>query len=130
MIVLSVLVYLPAWAVTTFGVVMIATHNLFDFIRSDNPLWTILHSPNVVYFGARATQSSSPIHSSPGSESLQQAMALVRSTAGRLSVAEPFFFVLASPSLLALSSFAPSTATAIHSTGHLSAPRSIRSSLS
>ncbi len=49
MIVLSVLVYLPAWAVTTFGVVMIATHNLFDFIRSDNPLWTILHSPNVVY---------------------------------------------------------------------------------
>src|SRR5271165_2947277 len=36
MIVLSVLVYLPAWAVTAFGVVMIATHNLLDPIRSSN----------------------------------------------------------------------------------------------
>src|SRR6202161_3175047 len=32
MIVLSALVYLPAWAVTTFGVVMIAGHNLFDSV--------------------------------------------------------------------------------------------------
>jgi uncharacterized membrane protein len=46
MIVLSGLVYLPAWAVATFGVVMIAGHNLFDAVQSDNPLWTILHSPN------------------------------------------------------------------------------------
>lgn len=46
MIVLSALVYLPPWAVTTFGVVMIATHNLFDSVRSTNPLWTILHSLN------------------------------------------------------------------------------------
>jgi len=46
MIVLSRLVYLPAWAVATFGVVMIATHNLFDSVQSDNPLWSILHSPN------------------------------------------------------------------------------------
>jgi uncharacterized membrane protein len=46
MIVLSGLVYLPAWAVATFGVVMIATHNLFDSVQSANPLWTILHSPN------------------------------------------------------------------------------------
>ncbi|MGA2746552.1 MAG: heparan-alpha-glucosaminide N-acetyltransferase domain-containing protein, partial [Candidatus Sulfotelmatobacter sp.] len=30
MITLSVLVYLPAWVVATFGVVMIASHNLFD----------------------------------------------------------------------------------------------------
>jgi uncharacterized membrane protein len=49
MIVLSALVYLPAWAVTTFGVVMIATHNLFDSITSTNPFWIILHSLNVVY---------------------------------------------------------------------------------
>jgi uncharacterized membrane protein len=49
MIVLSVLVYLPAWAVTTFGVVMIATHNLLDSISSTNPLWSILHSPNIIY---------------------------------------------------------------------------------
>jgi len=48
MIVLSVLVYLPAWAVTAFGVVMIATHNLLDPIRSSNALWSILHSPNFV----------------------------------------------------------------------------------
>src|SRR5271170_2538887 len=46
MITLSGLVYLPAWAVATFGVVMIAGHNLFDSVQSDNPLWTILHSPN------------------------------------------------------------------------------------
>jgi uncharacterized membrane protein len=48
MIVLSVLVYLPTWLVATFGVVMIATHNLFDSIQSANPLWTILHSPNLI----------------------------------------------------------------------------------
>jgi uncharacterized membrane protein len=46
MIVLSVLVYLPSWLVATFGVAMIATHNLLDSIQSSNPLWTILHSPN------------------------------------------------------------------------------------
>ena len=46
MITLSPLVYLPAWAVTAFGVVMIATHNLFDSVESSNWLWTILHSPN------------------------------------------------------------------------------------
>jgi uncharacterized membrane protein len=46
MIVLSGLVYLPAWAVASFGVVMICTHNLFDSVRSSNWLWTILHSPN------------------------------------------------------------------------------------
>ncbi len=45
MIVLSALVYLPASVVTTFGVVMIATHNLLDSIDSSNPLWSILHSP-------------------------------------------------------------------------------------
>jgi uncharacterized membrane protein len=48
MITLSVLVYLPAWLVTTFGVVMIASHNLLDSIESSNPLWTILHSPNFI----------------------------------------------------------------------------------
>jgi uncharacterized membrane protein len=46
MIVLSGLVYFPAWAVAAFGVVMIATHNLFDSVESSNWLWTILHSPN------------------------------------------------------------------------------------
>jgi uncharacterized membrane protein len=48
MITLSVLVYLPASVVTTFGVAMIACHNLFDSVDSSNPLWSILHSPNVI----------------------------------------------------------------------------------
>ena len=37
MIVLSVLVYLPASIVTTFGVVMIASHNLLDSVQSSQP---------------------------------------------------------------------------------------------
>jgi uncharacterized membrane protein len=49
MIVLSVLVYLPTSVITAFGIVMIATHNLFDPIRSTNPIWSILHSPNVIF---------------------------------------------------------------------------------
>ena len=48
MIVLSALVYLPAGWVGTFGVIMIAGHNLLDSIRSSNPLWTTLHSPNFI----------------------------------------------------------------------------------
>ena len=48
MIVLSALVHLPPSVVTGFGVVMIATHNLFDSVRSSNPLWSILHSPNII----------------------------------------------------------------------------------
>lgn len=50
MILLSVLVYLPAWVVTTFGVVMIAAHNLTDNVAPSvfgvfAPLWKILHTP-------------------------------------------------------------------------------------
>jgi uncharacterized membrane protein len=48
MITLSVLVYLPASVVATFGLLMIATHNLFDSVRSSNPIWSILHSPNFI----------------------------------------------------------------------------------
>jgi uncharacterized membrane protein len=46
MIVLSALIWLPPSIITAFGVIMIATHNLFDSVQSSNPLWTILHSPN------------------------------------------------------------------------------------
>jgi uncharacterized membrane protein len=49
MIVLSVLVYLPAWAVTTFGIVMIATHNLFDSVNSSSVLWSILHTQSPIF---------------------------------------------------------------------------------
>jgi len=46
MVVLSGLVYLPVSVVTAFGIVMIATHNLFDGVQSSNSLWIILHSQN------------------------------------------------------------------------------------
>jgi uncharacterized membrane protein len=48
MIVLSALVYLPPAAVTTIGIVMIATHNLLDSVRTTNWFWSILHVPNVL----------------------------------------------------------------------------------
>jgi uncharacterized membrane protein len=48
MITLSALVRLPAFAVTALGVLMIAGHNLFDSVKSANPLWAILHSPGFV----------------------------------------------------------------------------------
>jgi uncharacterized membrane protein len=49
MIVLSALIYVPASWVAAFGVVMIAGHNLLDGIQSANPIWSILHSPNLVW---------------------------------------------------------------------------------
>jgi uncharacterized membrane protein len=55
MIVLSALVHLPPSVVTAFGGLMIATHNLLDSIRSANPLWSILHSPNVILASPRHT---------------------------------------------------------------------------
>jgi uncharacterized membrane protein len=49
MIVLSALIYMPVSWVTAFGVVMIAGHNLLDRIQSANPIWSILHSPGMVW---------------------------------------------------------------------------------
>lgn len=48
MVTLSVLVFLPTWMVTTFGIVLIAGHNAFDWVKPDDLgslgwLWTILH---------------------------------------------------------------------------------------
>jgi uncharacterized membrane protein len=48
MITLSALVRLPAFVVTALRVLMIVGHNLFDSVRSANPLWSILHSPGFV----------------------------------------------------------------------------------
>ena len=50
MITLAALVRLrlPASVVTAFGVLLIAGHNLFDAVRSANPLWSILHAPGFV----------------------------------------------------------------------------------
>jgi uncharacterized membrane protein len=48
MITLAALVRLPAAVATGFGVLLIAGHNLFDGVRSANPLWSILHVPGFV----------------------------------------------------------------------------------
>jgi uncharacterized membrane protein len=48
MITLAALVRLPPAVVTAFGVLLIAGHNLFDSVRSTNPLWAILHVPGFV----------------------------------------------------------------------------------
>ena len=48
MIVLSALVHLPTRTVIALGAVLIAGHNLLDGVQSVNPVWTILHSPNVL----------------------------------------------------------------------------------
>lgn len=53
MVVLSVLIYLPTWAVTTFGVVLIAAHNLFDKVGlqsfgSLRWMWAVLHVPTML----------------------------------------------------------------------------------
>ena len=49
MVVLSALVFLPTWAVTAFGVTMIAVHNLFDGVKPESFgsfgwLWKVLHA--------------------------------------------------------------------------------------
>jgi uncharacterized membrane protein len=48
MITLSALVRAPASVATGFGVLLIAGHNLFDSVKSANPLWAILHSPGFI----------------------------------------------------------------------------------
>jgi uncharacterized membrane protein len=58
MIVLAGLVWLPDSIVIAFGVIMIAGHNLFDAVQAQSfgslaPLWTILHSPNLIYSSPR-----------------------------------------------------------------------------
>ena len=49
MIVLSALIYLRTSAITAFGLLLIVGHNLLDKIQSSNPLWSILHSPNIIF---------------------------------------------------------------------------------
>jgi uncharacterized membrane protein len=48
MIVLAALVQLPIRVTAAIGGLLIAGHNLFDTVRSANPLWSILHSPGFV----------------------------------------------------------------------------------
>jgi uncharacterized membrane protein len=48
MVALSALIYLPLWAITSFGVAMIGVHNLFDGVQAQNLgafgwLWKVFH---------------------------------------------------------------------------------------
>jgi uncharacterized membrane protein len=61
MISLSALVYLPVWAVTAFGTVMIASHNLFDGIPPTNAIRAILHGPGFVINGPHVVFASYPL---------------------------------------------------------------------
>jgi len=49
MIALSALVHLPIAAIAAFGLALIAGHNLFDGVRTSNPIWLVLHGPGVVF---------------------------------------------------------------------------------
>lgn len=60
MIVLSALVYLSPRVVAALGLVMIVTHNLLDPVPASTfgslaPLWSVLHSPNVIWSDGRHT---------------------------------------------------------------------------
>ena len=61
MIALSALVHLPVAAVTTFGIVMIAGHNLFDGIRPATALLAVLHGPGFVRNGPHVVFASYPL---------------------------------------------------------------------
>ena len=61
MIALSALVHLPVWAVTAFGLVMIAGHNLFDGIRPTTAILAVLHGPGFVINGPHVVFASYPL---------------------------------------------------------------------
>jgi uncharacterized membrane protein len=61
MITLSALVWLPASVVTALGLLVILGHNLFDSVRSANPLWSILHSPGFVLNGEHVVFVAYPL---------------------------------------------------------------------
>lgn len=55
MIVLSAMIWLPTSVIASFGIVMIATHNLLDSVPWRNWFWSILHVPNVLVTTPRFT---------------------------------------------------------------------------
>ena len=55
LVVLSALVWLPTWLLTTIGLVLIGGHNAFDSFRPASGLWNILHAPGFVVTGPRFT---------------------------------------------------------------------------
>jgi uncharacterized membrane protein len=55
MVVLSILVYLPTWAIFAFGIILVGGHNLLDPIRMEGTsaiavIWYLLHQNQLVAF--------------------------------------------------------------------------------
>ena len=53
MIMLAGLIFLPTWAISAIGVIMVAAHNALDAIEPATfgvlaPIWSILHAPGVI----------------------------------------------------------------------------------
>src|SRR3954447_3337746 len=54
MILMAALIYLPLWAVTLFGAVLVLVHNAFDWVNPTamgpfaGTLWRLLHVPGVL----------------------------------------------------------------------------------
>ena len=60
MVALAALIYLPVWAIATFGIVMIGTHNLFDSVPPETFgslgwLWNVLHAGNPIHLSPTFT---------------------------------------------------------------------------
>jgi len=54
MIILAGLIWLPLWAISVFGAVLVTGHDALDGIRAASfgafePLWLLLHQPGVIY---------------------------------------------------------------------------------
>lgn len=54
MILLALLVHLPVWVITAFGLILIAGHNLFDGVQAASlgawqPIWHLLHVPGFLW---------------------------------------------------------------------------------
>ena len=53
MIALAALIWLPTWAIATFGIILVAGHNVLDSITASGfgkfaPLWRVLHEPGII----------------------------------------------------------------------------------
>ena len=62
MIVLSGLLWLPAWAILSFGLLLVAGHNLLDSVVPAGWVWDILHNPAAFRFhGASLHANCRPV---------------------------------------------------------------------
>lgn len=58
MIVLAGLIWLPLWAIASFGALLVLGHNMLDSLNmaaDGQPLWVFLHQPGILYSSSHAT---------------------------------------------------------------------------